>query len=202
MWTCIKVGWNCAWHNICWLIMHIKASFSFHKLIPKALKWLPYILICHCTSLSPWFIILDKTNFENVFHHYLTSGGYQVWLKPMPCGLIDIYWVKCTQSNSHTSLTCSYFLLSYANQAMTKSCPLVVMVIWFAWVIREEFFLPKFSRRLHRDLQKFIFFHINKNVQEIVIMNDLEWQMLSYYVFYYEKFKKVMQRTEKEALPF
>ncbi len=27
------------------------------------LKWLPYILIGHCTSLSRWFIILDKTNF-------------------------------------------------------------------------------------------------------------------------------------------
>ncbi len=31
-------------------------------------------------------------------------------------------------------------------------------------------------------------------------MNDLEWSMLSYYVIYYEKFKKVMQRTKKEAL--
>ncbi len=27
----------------------------------------------------------------------------------------------------------------------------------------------------------------------MVIMNDLEWQMLSYYVIYYEKFRKVMQ---------
>ncbi len=31
----------------------------------------------------------------------------------------------------------------------------------------------------------------------MVIMNDLEWPMLSYYVIYYEK--KVMQRTKKEA---
>ncbi len=31
-------------------------------------------------------------------------------------------------------------------------------------------------------------------------MNDLEWPMLSYYVIYYEKLRKVMQRTEKEAL--
>ncbi len=35
---------------------------------------------------------------------------------------------------------------------------------------------------------------------EMVIMNDLEWPMLSYYVIYYEKFKKVIQRIEKEAL--
>ncbi len=34
----------------------------------------------------------------------------------------------------------------------------------------------------------------------MVIMNDLEWQMLSYYVTYYEKFRKIMQRKEKEAL--
>ncbi len=34
----------------------------------------------------------------------------------------------------------------------------------------------------------------------MVIMNDLEWPMLSYYVIYYEKFIKFMQRTEKEAL--
>ncbi len=31
-------------------------------------------------------------------------------------------------------------------------------------------------------------------------MNVLEWPMLSYYVIYYEKFKNVMQRTEKVAL--
>ncbi len=34
----------------------------------------------------------------------------------------------------------------------------------------------------------------------MMIINDLEWPMLSYYVIYYEKFRKVMQRTEKEAL--
>ncbi len=34
----------------------------------------------------------------------------------------------------------------------------------------------------------------------MVIMNALERQMLSYYVTYYEKFRKVMKQTEKEAL--
>ncbi len=38
---------------------------------------------------------------------------------------------------------------------------------------------------------------INKEVGEMVIMNDLKWSMLSYYVIYYEKLKKVMLRTEK-----
>ncbi len=55
-----------------------KATFSFYKLIPIKFKWLPYILICHCTPLSPWFIILDKNNFVKVSHHYLTSEGCQV----------------------------------------------------------------------------------------------------------------------------
>ncbi len=32
---------------------------------------------------------------------------------------------------------------------------------------------------------------------EMVTMNDLEWRMLSYYVIYYEKFRKVLQLTEK-----
>ncbi len=34
----------------------------------------------------------------------------------------------------------------------------------------------------------------------MVIMNDLEWPMLSYYVIYYEKFRKIMKRTEKVPL--
>ncbi len=34
----------------------------------------------------------------------------------------------------------------------------------------------------------------------MVFMNELEWSMLSYYVIYYEKVRKIMQRTEKEAL--
>ncbi len=36
----------------------------------------------------------------------------------MPWGLIGMYWVKCKQSNFHTSLTtlCSHFLWSYSNQ--------------------------------------------------------------------------------------
>ncbi len=34
----------------------------------------------------------------------------------------------------------------------------------------------------------------------MVIINDLELPMLSYYVIYFEKLRKIMQRTEKEAL--
>ncbi len=51
----------------------------------------------------------------------------------------------------------------------------------------------------HTEAHKSSFFSY-KQVGEMVIMNDLEWPMLSYYVIYYEKFKNVMQQTEKEAL--
>ncbi len=84
-----------------------KASFSFHKITPKTLK-LPYILICHCTSLPPWFIILDKNNFVKVSHHY--------WIP---------IWAAM------------YGMLE--------------------WRYEESFFLRKYSRRLKRDPQKFIF---------------------------------------------
>ncbi len=79
----------------------------------------------------------------------------------MPCGLIGMYWVKCKQSTSHTSLTtlCSHFLLSYGNQSMTKSAH------WWSWSYDlhgysgwGEFFSWKYSRRPHRHQQRFIFF--------------------------------------------
>ncbi len=45
----------------------------------------------------------------------LTSGLFTVNT------MIEMYWAKCKQSKSHTSLTtlCSSFLLSYSNQVMT-----------------------------------------------------------------------------------
>ncbi len=73
------------------------------------------------------------------------------------------------------------------------------MVMWFAWVIREEFFTQENTLEGHTETHKSYFFAY-KQVGDIVIMNYLEWPMLSYYVSYYEKFRKVMQWTEKEAL--
>ncbi len=81
------------------IISKFKATFSIHKLIPKNSQMTTlYILIGYCTSLLPWFIILDKNNSVNVSDHYLTSEGYQVWLYPMSYGLIGMYWVKCKQT--------------------------------------------------------------------------------------------------------
>ncbi len=47
----------------------------------------------------------------------------------MPCGFIEMYWAKCKQLNSHTSLTtlCSCFPLPKGNQVMTKSDH------WWSW---------------------------------------------------------------------
>ncbi len=47
---------------------------------------------------------------------------------------------------------------------------------------------------------KVLFFFPYKQMGEMGIMNDLEWPMLLYYVIYYEKFRKIIQGTEKEAL--
>ncbi len=68
---------NIILHHLCLLVNgKLKIPSLFIKYIKiknkktHTLKWLFYILICHCTSLSPWFIILDKNNFVNVSHHY------------------------------------------------------------------------------------------------------------------------------------
>ncbi len=50
------------------------------------------------------------------------------------------------------------------------------------------------------ETHKSSFLHINKKVGEMVMTNDLKRPMLSYYVIYYEKFRKIMQQTEKEVL--
>ncbi len=121
------------------LVVHcrwlIKVSFSFINLSHKTLKWPPYILICHCTSLSPWFIILDKNNFVKVDNHYLTPGGNQVCLYAMPWEFIGMYYVKCYHY-SYTSLN-YYVHILFCLMVIRPwiHLPLVVMAIWFAWVI-------------------------------------------------------------------
>ncbi len=121
----------------------------------------------------------------------------------MPCGFIGTHSVKCKQLNSHTSLTtlCSQFLLSYGNQAMTKSahwwswsCDLQTFVIW------REFFSSENTPEGHTETHKSFFFRYRQLSGR---NSDHEWLRMpniSYYVIYYEKFRKVMQRTEKEAL--
>ncbi len=70
--------------------------------------------------------------------------------------------------NAHTSLTtlCSHFLLSYGNQAMTKSAH------W--WSQSRGVSSRKKTPEGQTESHKVHFFHINKSVGEMVIMNDLE----------------------------
>ncbi len=50
------------------LLMTIRNALWTMRLL-YSLKIFLYILIGHCTSLSPWFIILDKNNFVKLSHH-------------------------------------------------------------------------------------------------------------------------------------
>ncbi len=59
-------------------------------------------------------------------------------------------------------------------------------------------FLAKILQKGTQGPTKVHFLCINK--WEMVIMNDLEQPMLSYYVIYFEKFRKIMQWTERKAL--
>ncbi len=128
----------------------LKASFFCYKITTKTLKRLPYILICYCTSLSPWFIILDKNNL----------------------------WTFLITIESLYEPLC--------------------IVSWNGDV--GQLFLAKIFHKATQIPTKVHFFHMNRSVGDIVIINDLKWPMLSYYVIYYTKFRKVTQPTEKEAL--
>ncbi len=68
--------------------------------------------------------------------------------------------------------------------------------------IREEFVLAKILQKGAQGPTKVHFPHIQicTSKDKIVIMNDLEQSMLSYYVTYFEKFRKIIQQTEKEPL--
>ncbi len=82
-------------------------QFNLIWFIFKAFFVLSDILISHCTSLSPWFIILDKNNFVKVSHHYLTSGGYQIYLYGWSGGrffLTKIFQKAAHQSTHKSSL--------------------------------------------------------------------------------------------------
>ncbi len=59
----------------------LKATFSFHKLIPKNAQMTTlYTNWSLYTTLTMIYYIIDKNNFVKVSHHYLTSGGYQAFL--------------------------------------------------------------------------------------------------------------------------
>ncbi len=71
--------------------------------------------------------------------------------------------------------------------------PYVETVSW-------EFFLAKILQKSSQGPTKVLFFSWKQVSGRNGDHDDLDWPMLSYYVIYYEKFRKVLQRTEKVAL--
>ncbi len=58
---------------------------------------------------------------------------HQVCLQLIPCGLIDMYWAKCKQSNSYTSLRtlCSHFRLSWLSMPTGGHGDVICMCVWY-----------------------------------------------------------------------
>ncbi len=113
-----------------------------------------------------------------------------------------MYWVECKQSNSHTSLTtlCSHFhLLTVIRPWLnlpTGGHGQVICMGNLGGVFSCEN-TPEGRKETHK-----ISFFPYKQVGEMVIMNDLEWSMLSYYVIYYEKFKKSHAANREGSFKF
>ncbi len=64
-----------------------------------------------------------------------------------------------------------------------------------------KFFLTKILQKSSQGPTKVLFFFFIKTSKwEKWWSCDLEWRMLSYYVIYCEKFRTILQRTEKVAL--
>ncbi len=125
-----------------------KVTFSFHKITTqKTLKCLPYILIRHFTWLLQWFIILDMNNLVKVSHHH--------WM------LLKLS-LKA-EINMSSKMGDSLFQLKSYNRMFLEIWAQIP--IWAAmlkqWAV-GSFFSQTYSRRAHRDPQKFILFHKNK----------------------------------------
>ncbi len=128
----------------------------------------------------------------------------------MLCGLngMYMYWAKCKQSNSHTSLKtlCSCFLLSYKLIRSWLNLPTggYGHVICMGDLGGVEGGAGSFSQDItpegHTDSHTSSFvFILTSRWEKIIIMNDLQWPMLSYNVIYYEKLRKVTKRIDKKA---
>ncbi len=143
------------------------------------LKWLSYILIGHCTSLSPWFIILDKIFLVKIAHRYLTSRWYQVCLWSMPL-LIGMHWVKYKQTQVRQLYVHIFFCLIGIRpwpNLPTSGHGHVICMGNLGGVFSQENAPEGCTETCKSSL-----FPYKQVMGEMVIMNDLEWPMLSYYV--------------------
>ncbi len=125
------------------LVPPFKATFSFHKITTKNTQ-IPTILISHFTWLLQWFITLDMNNLVNVSHDY--------WM------LLKLS-IKLIKINMSSKMGDSLFKLGRYNRVFLEIWAQIP--IWAPilkqWVV-GSFFSRKYSRRDHRDPQKFIFF--------------------------------------------
>ncbi len=97
----------------------LKASVSFPKITTKTLKMTRhYILICHCTSLSPWYIILDKNNFVKVFQKaaQIPTKVHFFQYKQKSWRYSDHEWLRMTNA----FILCDLLLKFQKNNAANK----------------------------------------------------------------------------------
>ncbi len=137
-----------------------------------------YILISHFIWLLQWFIILDMNNLVKVSHHYCMALKLSIKLKSTWTAI----QTREVQQGIPRNLGTNPYMSPYVEQV---SC--------------GEFFLTEILQKSSQGPTKVHFFIKASNGRN-GDHDDLEWPMLSYYVIYCEKFRKVLQRTEKVAL--
>ncbi len=81
-------------------------------------------------SILKWRSTRDSNSWlHSCNKSFYIRRRYQVCLQPMPCGLIGMYWAKCKQSNSHTSLT-TLFYISFCLKVIR---PCLKFTHWWLW---------------------------------------------------------------------
>ncbi len=77
---CIFVIWLLNWFSAVSHPIYFKASFSVHKLIPQNTQMTTLFTNLSLYITFTMIYYIRQEPFVKVYHHYLTSGGYQVCL--------------------------------------------------------------------------------------------------------------------------
>ncbi len=131
------------------------------------------------TSIHVW---TNSTHTRWLKFPYLFIKKYTKSLKLISCILV-----------CHSILFLPHFKLLDKNNSVNRSH------LKWEWRSDRSFISRKYSKG-RTGTHKTSFFHINMEVGEMMIMNDLEWLMFHIMGFVCEKFRKSMQRTDKGAL--
>ncbi len=119
--------------GICWL----KSSFSFHKITKTTLKSLLYILVCHCISLSLWFIILDKNNIVTLL--ITIKSQYEplcISMLKWRCARESISWLHPWDKSVYIRRRYQY--IWEANVCMCVCCSSVHMRLFMWWLMLSK----------------------------------------------------------------